>query len=147
MRSKLLACLLIATPLAASAKPVTVAAPPPADVRPVKAMIEIYQIAPGQQEAFLRFIARCDAVNSSVGPPPRQLYVHSDGAEWDFILIQPAETPPDRAAALDAAWKKAGMPSGADFFFEYRKMLASHTDTTAIGPTTASDYLATRQER
>ena len=42
---------------------------------------------------------------SLAGLPPRQLYVHQDGAAWDFMLIQPASTPPDKSEALDAAWQ------------------------------------------
>jgi len=107
-------------------------------------MIEIYRIAPGQHEAFLKEIARYDEANRLAGLPPRQLYVHSDGADWDFILIQPAKTPPDKAQALDDAWKKLGLPTGADFFLQYRRFIAEHSDTVAHGPTTAADYLATR---
>lgn len=106
-----------------------------------RSMVEIYRIAPGQHEAFLRFIARCDEANRIAGLPPRQLYVHSDGASWDFLLIQPAETPEDKKAALDAAWKKLGLPEGADFFLSFRKLIAEHSDTSAIGPTTAAAYL------
>lgn len=115
----------------------------PARPEPPKTVVEIYHIAPGQQEAFLRFIAQCDAVNTEVGLPPRQLYVHSDGADWDYMLIQPAETPADKQAAFDAAWARSGLPSGADFFFAIRKFISSHTDTFTTGPTTAADYLAT----
>lgn len=113
-------------------------APPPVQ----KQVVEIYHIAPGQHEAFLRFIDKCDEANRIAGLPPRQLFIHSDGADWDFMLIQPAETPKDKSAALDAAWKKVGLPSGADFFLEIRKYIASHTDTFVSGPTTARDYLA-----
>ena len=107
-------------------------------------MIEIYKIAPGQHEAFLKEIARYDEANRLAGVPPRQLYVHSDGADWDFILIQPDEYPPEKQAALDKAWKQLGLPSGADFFLNYRRFIADHTDTVAIGPTSAAAYLATR---
>ena len=106
--------------------------------------IEIYRIAPGQHEAFLKEIARYDEANRMAGVAPRQLFVHSDGADWDFILIQPSEYPPDKQAALDRAWKQLGLPSGADFFLNFRRFIADHTDTVAIGPTTAADYLATR---
>jgi hypothetical protein len=109
--------------------------------------IEIYRIAPGQHEAFLKEIARYDEANRMAGLPPRQLYVHSDGADWDFILIQPSKTPPDKAAALDKAWKQLGLPSGADFFLNFRRFIAEHSDTVAIGPTTAADYLATRSAK
>jgi hypothetical protein len=118
-------------------------APPPVD----NVMIEIYRIAPGQHEAFLEEIARYDEANRLAGLPPRQLYVHSDGASWDFVLIQPAKTPPDKAQALEAAWKKLGLPSGADFFLSYRRFIADHSDTVAIGPTSAAAYLATRTNK
>jgi hypothetical protein len=127
--------ILFAVPLPASAAE---PAPPPVG----KVAVEIYRIAPGQQEAFLRFIDRCDEANRMAGLPPRQLYVHGDGEGWDFLLIQPAETPKDKRAALDAAWDKLGLPSGANFFLAIRKFIADHSDTQASGPTTARDYLS-----
>jgi hypothetical protein len=115
-----------------------------AEAAPVQeTQVEIYRIAPGQQRAFLEFIAKCDEANKLAGLPPRQLYVHEDGAEWDFMLLQPAHTPPDKSAALDKAWDQVGLPSGSNFFFEIRKYVAVHTDTSTHGPTTAADYLAT----
>jgi hypothetical protein len=107
-----------------------------------RVLVEIYRIAPGQHEAFLRFIARADEANAMAGLPPRQLYVHQDGADWDFILIQPAKTPPDKAAALDAAWDKLGLPSGPNFFVEFRRHIAEHSDTFAEGPTSAEAWLS-----
>src|SRR5689334_8150850 len=68
---------------------------------PKKMLIEMYRIAPGQHEEFMRFIALFDEANRRAGLPPRQLYVHQDGPGFDFILIQPAETPPEKQAALD----------------------------------------------
>jgi len=109
--------------------------------------IEIYRIAPGQHEAFLKEIARYDEANRLAGVPPRQLFVHSDGADWDFVLIQPTHYPPDKQAALEKAWKQLGLPSGADFFLNYRRFVAEHTDTVAIGPTSAAAYLATRKNK
>ncbi len=119
-------------------------APQPAPVQ--RQLVEIYRIAPGKHAEFLRFIARADEANRLAGLPPRQLYVHSDGAEWDFMLIQPAETPKDKAAASDAAWQKMGLPSGADFFLEFREFIQSHSDTFVRGPTTAADFLASRRK-
>ena len=110
-------------------------------------LVEIYRIAPGQHTAFLQAIAKYDEANTMAGLPPRQLYVHSDGASWDFMLIQPAETPADKVAALNAAWEKLGLPTGADFFLNFRQYLASHEDTFVSGPTTAADYLATRKKK
>ncbi len=138
MNARLLAAALS---LAAVAGPVEAAGTTPSVP---SVMIEIYRIAPGQHEAFLAEIARYDEANRIARLPPRQLYVHSDGADWDFILIQPAKTPPENAAALDKAWKALKLPSGADFFLNYRRFIAEHTDTVASGPTTAAAYLATR---
>ena len=113
------------------------AAPPP-----TKKLIEIYRIAPGKHEEFLRFVAFLDEINIKAGLPARDLYVHNDGDSWDFILIQPAATPPDKAEALAKAWEESGAPSGAGFFLKIREFIAEHTDSFATGPTTASDYLA-----
>ena|SRR5438094_5265793 len=114
---------------------------------PPRMLVEIYHIAPGQHTAFLEAIAKYDEANRIAGLPPRQLYVHSDGASWDFLFIQPAETPPDKTAALNAAWEKLGLPSGADFFLSFRQYIASHEDTFVLGPTTAADFLASRKSK
>lgn len=140
----LLACLTGATLAAASA---SAAEPAPEPQRePQRMLVEIYRIAPGEHQAFLEAIASYDEANRMAGLPPRQLYVHSDGASWDFMLIQPAEIPPEKSAALGEAWKKLGLPSGADFFLGFRKYIAEHTDTFVLGPTSAADYLATRKK-
>jgi len=133
MRKIALALLLITLP--------ALAAEPP------RMLVEIYHIAPGQHTAFLEAIAKYDEANRIAGLPPRQLYVHDDGASWDFMLIQPAETPVDKAAALKAAWEKLGLPTGADFFLSFRQYLASHEDTFVTGPTTAADFLASRKKK
>jgi hypothetical protein len=122
-------------------------APSPTPPKPTRLLVEIYRIAPGQHEAFLKKIAQYDEANRMAGLPPRQLYVHSDGAAWDFMLIQPASTPPDKSAALDAAWEKLKLPSGADFFIDFRSVIAEHSDTFVNGPTTAADYLGSRAKR
>ena len=114
---------------------------------PPRMLVEIYHIAPGQHTAFLEAIAKYDEANRIAGLPPRQLYVHSDGASWDFLFIQPAETPPDKAAALKATWEKLGLPTGADFFLSFRQYIASHEDTFVTGPTTAADFLASRKKK
>jgi len=109
---------------------------------PTRKLIEIYRIAPGKHEEFLRFIAYLDEINVKAGLPPRDLYVHNDGAGWDFIIIQPASTPPDKSEALSRAWDEAGAPSGANFFLKIREFIVEHSDTFATGPTSASDYLS-----
>lgn len=114
----------------------------PESTQPGRKLIEIYRIAPGKHEEFLRFIAELDDINIRAGLPPRDLYVHNDGAGWDFIIIQPASTPEDKAEALSRAWDEAGAPSGANFFLKIREFIVEHSDTFATGPTSARDYLS-----
>ena len=104
-------------------------------------LIEIYRIAPGQHENFLKLIALYDQASKDVGLAPRQLFVHQDGASWDFLLIQPAENTPEQNKAIGAALKRLGAPTGADFFLEIRRYMIEHTDTFVEGPTTAGDWL------
>ena len=106
--------------------------------------VEIYRIAPGQHVAFLKLIAMYDAANVEAGLPPRQLFVHQDGANWDFLILQSAEDWTDeQRTKFRAALKRMGAPTGADFFVEVRKFIAEHTDTVVSGPTTAADWLKT----
>lgn len=109
---------------------------------PERKLVEIYRIAPGKHEEFLRFVAFLDEINIKAGLPARDLYVHQDGTGWDFILIQPASTPPEFAAAYAKAWEESGAPSGANFFLKIREFIAEHSDTFALGPTSAADYLS-----
>lgn len=133
---------------AAASLALAAAAAPPASAsaqatpKPSRMAVEIYRIAPGQQEAFLRLIALYDQANHAAGLPPRQLYVHQDGADWDFLIIQPEDTTPEQDRRVDAELKRLGAPQGAKFFLEVRKFIASHTDTVASGPTTAADWLS-----
>lgn len=118
-----------------------VPSPPPAE--PVgRKLVEIYRVAPGKHEEFLRVIARLDEANRRAGIPPRQLFVHSDGASWDFLLIQDAEYPEGKGEAVGKAYKDMGIPTGPRFFTEFRSLLLEHTDTFAKGPTTAGAFLA-----
>lgn len=107
-----------------------------------KKLVEIYRIAPGMHEAFLRAIAQFDEVNRRAGLAPRQLYVHRDGASWDFMLIQDADYPDGAGEAVDRAWSEFRLPSGPRFFTEFRHFILEHTDTFATGPTSAAAYLA-----
>jgi hypothetical protein len=104
-------------------------------------MVEIYHIAPGKQVEFLKLIALYDEANRQAGLPARELYVHSDGASWDFLLIQPENVDPSKSVLVNAALKKLGAPTGAKFWVAIRQTIAEHTDTVATGPTTAGDWL------
>lgn len=103
-------------------------------------VVEIYRIAPGKHEEFLRQIALYDRANAEAGLPPRQLFVHQGGASWDFMLLQPAHHTDEESAKLDAAFKKLGITQGAKFFVNFRTLIAEHTDTN-VEATTAAEYL------
>ena len=136
-----LALPLTAALFSATGSSQTPAVAPPAE--PVgRKLVEIYRVAPGQHEAFLRVIAKLDEANRRAGIPARQLYVHSDGASWDFLLIQDAEFPEGKSEAVGKAYREMEIPTGPRFFTEFRALLTEHTDTFAKGPTTAGAYLA-----
>ena len=103
-------------------------------------LIEIYKIAPGKHEEFLRHLALLDQANAEAGLPPRQLFVHQDGADFDFVLLQPAHHTDEENAKLSAAFKKLGIPGGAKFFVHFRTLIADHSDTF-VEQTTAAEYL------
>lgn len=103
-------------------------------------VVEIYRVAPGKHEEFLRQIALYDQANAEAGLPPRQLFVHQGGASWDFMILQGAHHTDEESAKLDAAFKKLGIPQGAKFFVNFRTLIAEHTDTN-VEATTAADYL------
>ncbi len=103
-------------------------------------VIEIYRVAPGKHEEFLRQIALYDRANAEAGLPPRQLFVHQGGASWDFVILQPAHHTDEESEKLDAAFKKLGIPQGAKFFVSFRQLIAEHTDTN-VEATTAAEYL------
>ena len=108
---------------------------------PPKARIALYRAAPGQQVALLKWLAAQDRAAAAAGVPTGQLYAHTDGDSWDYLSVDPVTTPA-QDAAIEAAARKMGMPNGPGRSLEFRKYIAMHTDTFAIGPVTAAQYLA-----
>lgn len=141
MKSILLCVALLTTGISSA----QAAEPAPAAIP--TSTIEIFHIVPGQHETFLNTLAQIEAASESVGLEPNQLYIHEHGASWDFILIKPHGQDPKKYAAMVEILRKAGFPSGPDFFFESRKTYASHEDTEALGPTSTTAYLATRKKK
>lgn len=110
------------------------------------AIVSIYHAAPGQQVALLKWFARQDQIAAAAGTPPAQLFVHQDGADWDYVLIQP-QTTDAQDAAYEAAAKRLGIDVGPRSGIEFRKHITSHSDTVARGPTTAAAFLSTIGEK
>ena len=111
-----------------------------------RAIVSIYHAAPGHQVELLKWLAAQDRAAAAAGIPRSQLYVHTDGAEWDYVIIAPMTTEA-QDTALDAALTKMGMPTGAKAGIEFRKHIMSHTDTLARGPTSAAEFLASLGEK
>ena len=141
------ACLAFALPVAAKEPPATPVAAAPATTNEVwpEAYFEIFKLAPGKQEEFIRRIARADEVSKAGEQPPIQMFVHEDGADWDVLLYKPARTvkpTPAQEAAMAVKRKELGMESGPAYFIAIRETIASHTDTKTYGPITAAQWLA-----
>lgn len=103
-------------------------------------VVTIYRAAPGHQEALLRLMARQDQIYRAVGMPAAQLYVHESGDTWDFVTVAPKPSAAQEAA-IAAAAKRLRAPSGPRAALELRQHLAEHSDTIALGPTTATEVL------
>jgi len=134
---------IIAKLAAAAAISIGILAASPALAQPApgRAIVSLYRAAPGQQEALMRWLADQDRVAAAAGVAPSQVYVHTDGASWDFMTINPVTTEAQDKAIDDAA-KKLGVASGPRASLEFRKHIASHTDTFVQGPMSAAAYLS-----
>ena len=109
-------------------------------------IVSLYRAAPGQQVALLKWMARQDQASQAAGLPASQIYVHTSGDSWDYLVINPVTTKA-QDDAVDAAAKKLGITSGPRASIEFRTMIASHTDTTSNGPQTAAQILAALGEK
>ena len=139
MRSLMLLAALFAT---ASAHAQTTAD----DGKPwPEAQFEIFKLAPGKHEAFIRKLAQWDQVSAAGGQPATQIFIHDHGADWDVLLFKPfPKTPitPQQQAAMDAKAEELHLKTGPAFFLEMRENVAAHTDSKTQGPLTAAQWLA-----
>ena len=136
MRARVLA-LVMACAFSGAVSATIATAQPASDQR----RISIYRAAPGHQEQLLAWLARQDEVSHAAGIPTSQLYVHQDGASWDYLMVS-ARTTREQDAAFDAAAARMGVVSGPRAGIEFRQHIAEHTDTMVAGPTTAAEWLA-----
>ena len=107
---------------------------------PPRGIISIYHAAPGHQQALLEWLAQQDRIAAAAGVASSQIYAHTDGDSWDYLMIAPVTTDA-QDQALDAAAAKMGLPSGPKVGLELRKHIQSHTDTYVVGPMTAAQML------
>lgn len=136
--------LIAGAPAIAQTKP---AAPAPAATSEEwpEAWFEIFKLAPGKQEEFIRRIDQADQVAAAAGLPPIQLFFHENGADFDVILFKPVtgyKPTAEQEAKMAAKRKELGMPSGPAYFVNIRELVAEHTDSKTIGPVSAGKWLA-----
>ena len=133
--------------LTAAAAALTCAfATPAAAQQTGRAIVSIYHAAPGHQVELLKWLAAQDRVTTAAGVGRAQLYVHTDGDSWDYLMIAPVTTP-EQDAAIEAAGKKLGIEAGVRASIDLRKHIASHTDTFVRGPMSAAEILAALGEK
>jgi hypothetical protein len=132
--------ILIAITTAAMLAPARATAPE-ALTQPV---FEMFRLAPGKSEAFIRSMAEWDKVNVAGGQPPTQLFLHAGGEGWDVLLYKPARPKPTPAqeAAMAAKIAELKLPTGALYFVSVREEMADHVHFEASGPTTAAQWVA-----
>ena len=109
-------------------------------------IVSLYRAAPGQQVALLKWMAQHSRAAQAAGVPTAQIYVHTSGDSWDFMVINP-QTTAAQDEATDAAARKMGIVSGPKASIEFRTMIGSHTDTYANGPMSAEQLLADLGEK
>ena len=109
-----------------------------------RSLVSIYHVAPGQQIGFLKWLDHQDQMSAAAGIAKGQLYAHTDGDSWDYVVVYPVNTEA-QDAAVDAVATKMGM-NPARGGLELRKYISSHTDTFARGPMTAGDHLKSMGE-
>ncbi len=105
-----------------------------------KAVVSIYHVAPGKQMDFLKWMAAREALDREAGVAASQWYVHMSGDSWDFVVIGP-ELDDATSAKVDELARKRGLKTGPQAGLEFRQMMASHTDTLAAGPYTATQLI------
>lgn len=131
------ACLSIVVALVLAASPLAFSQ----ENESAHVLVSIYQIAPGKHLDFLKWLAARDEASKAAGLAPGQLYAHENGASWDYILIAPTTTA-EQDKKIDEASKKMGLKTGVAASIEIRQYLATHSDTFAVGPTTAAAVIA-----
>ena len=109
-------------------------------------IVSLYRAAPGQQVALLKWMAAQDRASAAAGVSASQIYVHTSGDSWDYLVINPLTTK-EQDDAIEAAAKKMGVVTGPRASIEFRTMIASHTDTTTNGPMSAAQILARLGEK
>ncbi|HXT20288.1 MAG TPA: hypothetical protein VN923_06035 [Thermoanaerobaculia bacterium] len=108
---------------------------------PPHVIVSLYRVAPGKHLDFLKWMATNEAIDKQAGVPSPQVYVHTNGDSWDYMVIAP-ELSDEQQAKVDEAAKGRGRKVGFGASLEFRTYMQWHTDTFANGPMSASELVA-----
>jgi hypothetical protein len=112
---------------------------------PPHVIVSLYRLAPGKHLDFLKWMAANEAIDKEAGVPSPQIYVHTNGDAWDYMIVAP-DLDDAQQAKQDAAAKAHGRKVGFGASLEFRAYMAWHTDTFANGPMTATELVASANE-
>lgn len=101
-------------------------------------VVTVMHAAPGKYRELVDFLVETDRIRAEASLAPRQIYRHRNGANWDFLVIEPPLVA-DEDDRMEAAAKKLGIKPNPGTF---RNLVMDHEDTTVGGPTTAAAILA-----
>lgn len=135
-----LALLALTTPALAQQRGPT---PVPAPEGWSNPAFELFRLAPGKTEDFIRSVAIWDQVNEAGGQPKTHVYLHEDGEGWDVMLYKPPRPAPTPAqvAAMEAKRKALGLPTGPLYFITLREVMTDHAHLVMKGPTLAENWV------
>lgn len=110
------------------------------DKEPPHVIVSLYRAAPGKQLDLLKWMAANEAIDKEAGVPSPQIYVHTNGDAWDYMVIGP-DLSAEQQAKVDKVAKAHGRKIGFGASLEFRTYMAWHTDTFANGPTSATELV------
>ncbi len=100
-------------------------------------VVTVMHAAPGKYLELVQWLAEIDQVRAEAGLAAREIYRHHNGANWDFLIIEPPLVA-DEDAKMGAAWKKLAIKPRPGAF---RTLVMDHEDTIVGGPSTAAEIL------
>ena len=108
--------------------------------QPPEVIVSLHRAAPGKQLDMLKWLAENDAIAREAGVAASQVYAHTNGDSWDYMVISAIPTA-EQEAKIEEINKKRGRKTGFAASLEFRAVVASHTDTHAVGPMSAADLV------
>ena len=104
-------------------------------------VVTVMHAAPGKYLELVEWLAQTDRIRTEAKLAPREIYRHRNGANWDFLVIEPPLVT-NEDELMDAAAKKLNIKADPGAF---RRIVMDHEDTAVGGPTTGTAILAEMQ--